>query len=68
MTDNKKCKPNTGLEVDDPDDECDSIEKIILIGRTGTTSRVAFFVICVCKTLFLFLLMAQQNILSRSAM
>lgn len=54
VTNNKRCKPNTGLEVEDLDDECDSIEKIILIGRTGTTSRVACFTACVCKTPFLF--------------
>lgn len=37
---NKKCKPHRALEVEELDDECNSAEKIILIGRTGTASRV----------------------------
>lgn len=39
---NEKCKPKKGLEVEDLDDECDSTEKIILIGRTGMVFVVAF--------------------------
>lgn len=32
---NDKCKPNNGLEEDLDDDECESVPKTILIGRTG---------------------------------
>ncbi|KAI5848700.1 hypothetical protein DFP73DRAFT_542098 [Morchella snyderi] len=38
---NEKCKPKKGLEVEDLDDECESTEKIILIGRTEYTVTIS---------------------------
>lgn len=38
---NDKCKPNKGLE-EDLDDECESVQKTILIGRTGRFLGLSF--------------------------
>lgn len=38
LVNNAKCKPKKGLDVEDLEDECDSAERIILIGRTGMFS------------------------------
>ncbi|KAG0638880.1 hypothetical protein HOY80DRAFT_1046658 [Tuber brumale] len=37
---NDKCKPNNGLEEDLDDDECESVPKTILIGRTEYTVTI----------------------------